>query len=97
MIRLISGATQISGRVYRPESGAFSADPAIERNLISRGVAVKVDGSAPAAPVTSVTSATPATEEATTEAAEPAPDLTAEVPEAAATKKTPPKKPGAKK
>ena len=96
MIRLISGATQISGRVYRPESGAFSADPAIERNLISRGVAVKVDGSAPAAPVTSAIPTNPATEETPEEAAEPAPDLTAEVPEAA-TKKTPPKKPGAKK
>ena len=96
MIRLISGATQISGRVYRPESGAFSADPAIERNLISRGVAVKVDGSAPAAPTATSIPTNPATEEATTETAEPAPDLTAEVPEAA-TKKTPPKKPGAKK
>lgn len=95
MIRLISGATQISGRVYRPESGAFEADPSVERNLISRGVAVKVDGSAPAAPTSIPTN--PATEEAATEAAEPAPDLTAEVPEAATAKKTPPKKPGAKK
>jgi len=92
MIRLISGATQISGRVYRPESGAFSADPAVERNLISRGVAVKVDGSALSAP------SIPAEEEVAEEPG--APDITAEVPEVSAeapTKKPAAKKPGAKK
>ena len=42
MIRLLTGATRISGRVYRPESGAFEADKQTEEYLVKRGVAVYV-------------------------------------------------------
>ena len=56
MIRLITGATRISGRVYRPESGAFEAGKDVEAHLVKRGVAVYVDGTqapiiAPSEPV----------------------------------------------
>ncbi len=40
MIRLLTGATRISGRIYRPESGAFSTDKETEEYLVKRGVAV---------------------------------------------------------
>ena len=47
MIRLITGATQISGRLYRPESGAFDAGKEVEKYLVGRSVAEYVDGSTP--------------------------------------------------
>ena len=86
MIRLITGATLVSGRLYRPESGAFSADKETEKYLINRGVAVAVDN----------TQTTSSEAIAGSEPDAPdAPDLTAEVPEVSA--ETPTKKPAAKK
>lgn len=88
MIQMISGATRLDGRILRPESGPFEADPVVEKRLIDRGVA---------AYVLSETDVMPAPEEETEPTAEPtgepAPDLTAEAP----TKKAPPKKPAGKK
>ena len=85
MIRLLTGATQLGGKLYRPESGAFKADSKTEAYLVKRGVAEYVDAPiiAPTEPVA----------DAPAEVSEPAPDLSAEAP----TKKAPAKKPSAKK
>ena len=84
MIRLITGATLVSGRLYRPESGAFSAGKEVEEHLVKRGVAVHVDAPDIIAP---------------TEPVADAPELTAKIPSDAptVTAETPTKKPAAKK
>ena len=90
MIRLITGATQISGRLYRPESGAFEAGKEVEKYLVGRGVAEYVDGSTPSVVNETITATEPS---ATEQEPEDAPDLTAETP----TKKPAAKKPTGKK
>ena len=88
MIRLITGATCISGRLYRPESGAFTADKATEDHLVKAGAAVYVDGAAPAEP----TPTEPDADAPVIEPEAPAPTVEADAP-----KKPAPKKGAAKK
>lgn len=76
MIRLLTGATRISGRIYRPESGAFEADKQTEKYLVDRGVAVYV-GKSDIGVLAEQEEAAPTLE---AEAPEDAPDLTAEAP-----------------
>ena len=71
MIRLISGATRLHGRAYRPEDGAFSADKLIEERLVKAHVAEYVD-------TTSHKSAAKPAQ--TDKGAEDAPNLNAEPP-----------------
>ena len=46
MIRMISGATRIGDKTYRPSDGAFSVDEDIEKRLVAAGVAVVAEGTA---------------------------------------------------
>ena len=85
MIRLITGATRLGGKVYRPADGAFTADKKTEEYLVKRGVAVYVDGAA--APTTHI----PEKEDA------PVIEVEAPTVEADTPKKPAAKKPTAKK